>query len=58
MSDDDTCHLPNCEQPRATVSLCREHAEYLLAPLWPIRKPRKKASRAPANDTDERREAA
>ena len=39
MSDDGKCHLPNCDEPRATATLCRYHAERLLAPV-PIKRPR------------------
>ena len=46
----DTCHLPSCDEPRVTMTLCKYHAERLLAPLA-LRKPR-----APADA--ERREAA
>ena len=40
MSDDpDTCHLPSCDAPLQTETLCSYHASRLLAPL-PVKRPR------------------
>ena len=31
-----TCHLPSCDQPRVTMTLCARHAERLLGrPIKP-----------------------
>ena len=34
MSDDPgTCHLPNCDAPRVSMTLCQWHAAKLLKPI-------------------------
>ena len=38
VGDDGLCHLPNCDEPRVTMTLCAWHADRLLGrrPVEPV----------------------
>ena len=45
MSDDGKCHLPNCDEPRVTQTLCAWHAKVLLdRPVKPQPQPVRNAA--------------